>query len=414
MTTQSKNLETPQGSIVLKSKRDKPLINHHPWIFSGAIARTEGELTPGDAVTVTSSQGEFLGIAVWNPASQIAGRIMTWVDEPLNDAYWNRLITRSIDRRRWLALEPNTNGYRLVNAESDGIPGLVVDRYDRWLVYQCLTMGIDVRREQIIESLKNIRLENGEPPLGIIERSDVAVRKKEGLKQFSGLVWGELPTGNISFKENGLTFEADLLNGHKTGFYLDQRENRALFNSPALVENKEILNCFCYTGGFSVYAAQAGAKSIVNVDSSIPALETAEKIVRLNLNAANRPNDEYIAGNVFEVLRHYKEIGKKFDVIILDPPKFAQSNRDIKKAGRGYRDINMLGCQLLRPGGYLFTFSCSGLISTDLFQKIVFGAAVDAGRDAIILKNLHQSSDHTVSLHFPEGHYLKGFMCEVW
>ncbi|MFT5193108.1 MAG: 23S rRNA (cytosine1962-C5)-methyltransferase [Candidatus Promineifilaceae bacterium] len=412
MSSQAKSLETPQGTLVLKPKREKPLVNHHPWIFSGAIARTEGDLTPGDAVTVTSSKGEFLGIAVWNPASQIVGRIMTWKDEPLNDEYWIKSITCSIDRRNWLNLEPETNGFRLVNAESDGIPGLIVDRYDRWLVFQCLTKGIDVRRDQIINVLKNVRFQNGDTPLGIVERSDVPVRKKEGLKQFSGVVWGEMPEEAVTFQENGLTFKVDLLNGHKTGFYLDQREARALFGRRSLVENKEILNCFAYTGGFSVYAAQAGAKSIISVDSSVPALEIASENV--GLNAADRPDDEYLAGNVFEVLRHYKEVGKKFDIIVLDPPKFANSSRDIKKAGRGYKDINMLSFELLRPGGMLFTFSCSGLISTDLFQKIVFGAAVDAGRDVTILKNLHQSGDHPVSLHFPEGHYLKGFVCEAW
>ncbi|MFK7804083.1 MAG: class I SAM-dependent rRNA methyltransferase [Anaerolineae bacterium] len=411
MSKTTNNLATPQGTITLKPKREKPLLNLHPWIFSGAIAHTSSDLTPGDAVTVLSSKEEFLGIAVWNPASQITGRIMAWKEEPLDENYWNDRIHQSIARRNWLGLEPATNGYRLVNAESDGIPGLVVDRYDRWLVFQCLTKGVDVRRDQIIETLKNIRFEDGNPPLGIVERSDVAVRKKEGLKQFSGVVWGEVPEDEISFQENGHTFKVNLLKGHKTGFYLDQRENRALFSKESLVEGKDILNCFSYTGGFSVYAAQAGAAAITNVDSSVPALEFAEENV--NLNAKDRPNDEYVSGNVFEVLRHYKEVGRKFDHIILDPPKFAHSNRDLKKAARGYRDINMLGFELLRPGGTLFTFSCSGLISTDLFQKIVFGAAVDAKRSATILKNLHQGSDHPVSLHFPEGRYLKGFMCRV-
>lgn len=412
MTTQSKQLETPQGQLVLKPKREKPLLNYHPWVFSGAVARTEGKLVPGDAVNVVSAKGDFLGVAVWNPVSQIVGRVMTWTDEPLDNHYWQKSLTRSIKRRDWLNLEPDTNGYRMVNAESDGIPGLIVDRYDRWLVFQCLTKGVDARKEQIIATLQNVRFPDGGRPMGIIERSDVAVRKKEGLKQLSGVRWGETPLEKVTFQENKLRFQADLFKGHKTGFYLDQRENRALLGMRSLIEGKEILNCFAYTGGFSVYAASAGAKSVVSVDSSVPSLEIAEQNVQHN--ADDRQNDEFLAGNVFEVLRHYKEIGKKFDVIILDPPKFAHSNRDIKKAGRGYRDINMLGFELLRPGGILLTFSCSGLISTDLFQKIVFGAAVDAGRNATILKNLHQSSDHTVSLHFPEGHYLKGFMCEVW
>ncbi|MEM9773091.1 MAG: class I SAM-dependent rRNA methyltransferase [Chloroflexota bacterium] len=401
----------PQGTIVLKPFREKPLLNQHPWIFSGAISRTEGNLQPGDAVYVLSSKEDFLGIAVWNPNSQITGRIMSWTDTLLDDAFWQTALNNALQRRGWLSLEPDTNGYRLVHAESDGIPGLVVDRYASWLVFQALTMGIHVRRNQIIDILAQLTLPDGSVPVGIVERSDVNVRKKEGLPRFSDQVWGKTLGGPITFLENNYRFQVDLLNGHKTGFYLDQRENRSLLGLESIVEGKRVLNCFAYTGGFSVYAAAGGADTITSVDASVPALELAEKHVKqLGLD---RQHDEFLAGNVFEVLRYYLETSEMFDVIVLDPPKFAHSQRDVQKASRGYRDINLLAMQILRPRGKLFTFSCSSAISNDLFQKIVFGAAVDAGRTATILKTLTQGGDHPVSIHFPEGHYLKGLMCEI-
>lgn len=411
MSKNNSRFVQPQGSIILKASREKPLLNQHPWIFSGAIDQTEGGLQPGDAAYVLSSKKEFLGIAVWNPKSQITGRIMSWADTLLDDEFWHTAIENAHKRRHWLDLEPNTNGYRMVHAESDGIPGLIVDRYENWLVFQALTKGIDVRRNQIIEALTRVTFEDGSTPLGIIERSDVSVRKKEGLPQFSGQVWGKTLGGPVSFLENQHCFQVDVLNGHKTGFYLDQRENRFLLSRQSLVKKKRVLNCFAYTGGFSVYAAVGGASSIISVDSSIPALEIAEQNV--NQLGLDRPQDEYLAGNVFEVLRHYVDTGEQFDVIVLDPPKFAHNHKGVQKAARAYRDINLLAMKLLRPGGKLFTFSCSGSISNDLFQKIVFGAAVDAGRTAIILKALSQGADHPVSLHFPEGHYLKGLLCEI-
>lgn len=409
MTTE--NYAKPNGVMVLKKGREKPLLNQHPWIFSGAIERIEGDPKAGDAVYVTTLKGDFMGVAVFNPVSQITGRIMSWQDQDLDDDYWHDAIHQSINRRTWLNLEPNTNGYRLINAESDGIPGLIVDKYDDYLVFQCLTKGIDVRKDQILSQLQNLISPNSNQPKAIVERSDAAVRKKEGLAQTKGVVSGSLPDDGIWFLENDLSFKVDLLNGHKSGFYLDQRDNRQLLGLRSLVEGKRVLNCFAYTGGFSAYAAHADASQVISVDTSIPSLELAEENVLKN--TPNRPNDEFIAGNVFDVLRHYQEHDEQFDVIVLDPPKFAHSAKDINKATRGYRDINLLGMDILRPGGKLLTFSCSGLISADLFQKIVFGATVDARKHATILKSLHQSADHTVSMHFPEGYYLKGFLLEV-
>ncbi len=406
----SEKYAKPNGVMVLKKGREKPLLNQHPWIFSGAIERMEGGAKPGDAVYVTTLKGDFFGVAVYNPVSQITGRIMAWGDQELDDDYWQETIQQSVARRDWLNLEPNTTGYRLINAESDSIPGLIVDKYDDYLVFQCLTKGIDVRKNQIVHQLKNLQFPNGNRAKGIIERSDAAVRKKEGLQQTSGVIEGDVPEDGVWFVENNLSFKVDLLKGHKSGFYLDQRDNRQLLGLKSLVEGKRVLNCFAYTGGFSAYAAHAGAAQVISVDTSVPSLELAEENVLKN--TPDRPDDEFIAGNVFDVLRHYQDQEEQFDVIVLDPPKFAHSAKDINKATRGYRDINLLGMDILKPGGKLLTFSCSGLISADLFQKIVFGAAVDANRYATILKNLHQSADHTISLHFPEGYYLKGLLLE--
>jgi 23S rRNA (cytosine1962-C5)-methyltransferase len=249
-------------------------------------------------------------------------------------------------------------------------------------------------------------------PLGILERSDVAVRRKENLHEASGVLVGKSPPERLSILENGLEFIVDVWRGHKTGFYLDQRENRSIFGREAWFASKSLLNVFSYTGGFSVYAAAAGAGPITNIDSSIPALELAEANV---LNAVpGRTADEYIAGDAFEVLRYLRDEGEQFDAVILDPPKFAQSQGEVQKASRGYKDLNLLALQLLRPGGILATFSCSGHVTVDLFQKILFAAAVDAGREVQILAPLAQAADHPLLVTFPESAYLKGFLCRVW
>ncbi len=272
---------------------------------------------------------------------------------------------------------------------------------------QCLTLGIDRRKELFIQLLTDLQ-----QPAGIGERSDAAVRKKEGLSKVVQVCWGERPPPTLVIRENKLQFGVDLLGGHKTGFYLDQRENRALLGQPRFVAGQELLNVFAYTGGFGLYAAAGGAAQVTHIDSSIPALEQAER--NAALNGLTRPQDEYLAGDAFEILRDYRDAGRQFDVIVLDPPKFAHGRRDEKRAARGYKDLNWLALRLLRPGGLLATFSCSGLIDASLFQKIVFGAAVDARRDAQVLQKLGQAPDHPVLLTFPESAYLKGLLCRVW
>ncbi len=406
-------MDTNSAALVIKKGREKPIRNRHPWIFSGAVARVEGVPEPGDIVEVVDGGGAFLACAYYNPHSQINGRILTWnPDEPIDDSFWRRKIERALAGRAALGLEPSTlasptNAYRLINAESDGLPGLIVDKYDDYLVLQCLTLGIDGRKQTLINLLADIL-----HPTGIVERSDVSVRRQEGLDEVKGSVWGQEPPAELLVRENGQEFAVDLLGGHKTGLYLDQRDNRTAVCQPPFVAGKEILNVFAYTGGFALYAAASGAKSIVNIDSSVEALTLAEQnVIR---NGWERPLDEYIAGDAFEILRYYRDEGRQFDMVILDPPKFVYSQRDIKQASRGYKDLNWLALRLLRPGGLLATFSCSGRVSADLFQKIVFGAAVDAGRDVQIIQQLGQAPDHPILLTFPESAYLKGILCRVW
>jgi len=401
-------MEAITGILTLKPGREKPVNNRHPWVFSGAVKRVEGSPQPGDLVAVNDQHGRFLATGYTNPHSQIRARLLTWdANQPIDEAFWHGRLQRALDGREALALQPETNAYRLANAEADGLPGLIVDRYADYLVLQSLTMGIEVRKEMLVGLLEELAA-----PHGVVERSDVAVRRKEGLQEQSGLLVGESPPQRLPIVENGLGFIVDVWRGHKTGFYLDQRDNRAIFGREAWFAGRSLLNVFAYTGGFSVYAAAAGAGPITNIDSSIPALELAE--ANVSSAAPERTADEYIAGDAFEVLRYLRDEEQRFDAVVLDPPKFAQSQAEVQKASRGYKDLNLLALQMLQPGGILATFSCSGHVTAELFQKILFAAAVDAGREVQILAPLAQAADHPLLVTFPESAYLKGFLCRVW
>jgi 23S rRNA (cytosine1962-C5)-methyltransferase len=395
-----------QAKVVLKRGREKPVLNRHPWIFSGAIKNIEGECTDGDIVTVVDSRGNFLAHGYLNRRSQITVRLLSWIKEEIIDrSFFRHRLERAIATRRPLQEDQTTNAYRLVNAESDFLPGLVVDRYNEYLVIQFLTLGIERWKGEIVSLLGELL-----PSRGIYERSDVEVREKEGLPLVTGLLAGQERPALVHIIENGHRFIVDIKQGQKTGFYLDQRENRQKL--PRYCHGKTVLNCFAYTGAFAVYAAGAGAKKVVNVESSAEALQSAQR--NMALNGLARRDDEYVEGDVFQVLRQYRDKGRDFDLIVLDPPKFAYSQSQVQSACRGYKDINLLAMQMLRPGGILFTFSCSGLISPELFQKVVFGASVDAGRNVQIVEKLTQGFDHPILLSFPESEYLKGFICRVW
>ncbi|MBS1251911.1 MAG: Ribosomal RNA large subunit methyltransferase I [Anaerolineales bacterium] len=390
--------------LILKPGREKPIQNRHPWVFSGAIREIDGDFEPGDVVTVRAHDRQFLGRGYFNPESQIAVRMLTWSDEAIDEAFWRRRLQQAIAVRDEITGLRDTTAYRLVNAESDGLPGLIVDRYNDFLVIQALTLGIERWKEMLIEWLTAL-LE----PQGIVERSDVDVRAKEGLPAVVEAPAGGRPPDLIEIQEHGRRFLVDLMHGHKTGFYLDQRVNRRRIAGYA--RDREVLNAFAYTGGFGIYATAAGATSVVHIDTSEEALELARRNVALN--EASDVSHAYVAGDVFQVLRDYRDTGRQFDLIVLDPPKFAHTKSQVRAACRGYKDINWLAFRLLRSGGVLFTFSCSGLVSPELFQKVVFGAAMDAGRDAQVLERLTQAPDHAFRLSFPEGEYLKGFVCRV-
>jgi len=394
------------ATVYLQPGKEKPVRQRHPWIFSGAVARVEGQPAPGDLVDVADARGEWLARGYYNARSQIVVRLLTWQhDEPVDAAFWRGRLAGAAALRAELRLEPNTTAYRLIYAESDGIPGLIVDRYADWLVVQFLTLGVEARRELLLCLLAEMF-----SPRGIVERSDAMVRRQEGLEQRSGLAWGVAPPADLEIREHDLRFPVDLLGGQKTGFYVDQRANRRIVGAQA--RGRRVLNVFSFTGAFGVHALAGGAAHVTNIDSSYEALAGAEAAMRLNDFDPDR-QAESICGDVFQVLRAFRDEGRQFDLVILAPPKFARSKAELDGAARGYKDINLLGFKLLAPGGLLATFSCSGLVTPDLFQKIVFGASIDAGRRGQIVAKLSQGPDHPILLSFPEGEYLKGLLCRV-
>ena len=419
-----------QNAVILKPGREKPVRQRHPWVFSGAIAQLPSGVADGEIVPVLDAKGRWLAQGYLNRQSQIQVRLLSWNQaEQIDAAFWRRRLEAAHQLRQNTAELAQADCYRLVHGESDYLPGLTVDRYGAHLVLQAGTLGIDQRKQQLAEQLMEIT-----GCAGVVERSDDPNRRKEGLPLTSGLLAGAAPPAKLIVSEPSLSgqplrFQVDLLDGQKTGFYLDQRENRR--RTAAYCAGKRVLNAFSYTGAFAVHALAAGATHVVNLDSSVEALELGE--INLQLNHFDPDTDcTSIAGDVFEVLRDWRELGAPdltalhpaassaksrfnslFDVIILDPPKFAQSKSHVERALRGYKDINLLAMQLLAPGGALITFSCSGLVDAALFQKVIFGAAIDAGRDVQIIDFLHQASDHPVAATFPEGAYLKGLICRV-
>ncbi len=394
------------ANLILKPGREKSLLRRHPWIFSGAIHQLDGNPASGETVNLLSSNGDFLAQAAYSPHSQIRARVWSFdPDEHINPDFFCKHIRVAIHARDTWHLAPDTDAYRLIHAESDGLPGLIVDRYGEVLVLQSLTAGSEFWKE----SIADILLE--ETGLGtIFERSDADVRELEGLQSKTGLLRAPInhsPLTNITITENNLKFNVNFESGHKTGFYLDQRDNRLRVRE--LAKGRDVLDCFCYTGGFTVNALAGDAKSVVAVDASAGALALGQENVRLNGQQAE--SVECCEGDVFQVLRKFRDEGRSFDLIILDPPKFAPTAVQAKKAARGYKDINLLAFKLLRTGGILVTFSCSGGVDGALFQKIIASAALDAGVEAQIVERLSQAGDHPVALNFPEGAYLKGLVC---
>lgn len=393
-------------TLRLKPGRDKSLRRHHPWIFSGAVAAVSGSPAPGATVEIAADEGAWLARGAYSPASQIVARVWTFDPaEAIDLTFFERQLRAALALRQRLGLWQPDGACRLVNAESDGLPGLIVDHYAGWLVVQALSAGAERHKTTVVQALEGLIA-----PRGVFERSDADVRHKEGLAPVSGLLAGEAPPAPLVFREGACQFLVDVYAGHKTGFYLDQRVNRGVVAERVrALGAPEVLNAFSYTGAFSVAALQAGAAHVTQIDSSTPALAQARRHLGLNGLAESSVAD--LEGDVFTVLRKLRDSARQFDLIILDPPKFAESQAQVARAARGYKDINLLAFKLLRPGGELVTFSCSGAITPDLFPKIVADAALDAGRSAQILQRLSQSPDHPVALNFPEGEYLKGLVC---
>lgn len=391
--------------LTLKPGREKAVLRHHPWIFSGAIQSVSGQPNSGETVAIHDANGCFLAQAAYSPESQIRARVWNWdAETPINREFLKRRLQNAIQlREKWINRQ-HTTAYRLVHAESDGLPGLVVDRYGDVLVMQVTSAGAEVWREDILDLLEQLL-----SPQAIYERSDVTVRTLEGLQERTGLLRGSLLPQPMIITENSLSYQVDLVSGQKTGFYLDQRDNRALGRE--IAQGKSVLNCFAYTGGFTLAALAGGAESVLSIDSSADALEAARQNVALN----GLPEDrcEWIVGDAFHELRTLRDRAAQFDLVVLDPPKFAPTAAQAKKAARGYKDINLLGFKLLKPGGTLMTYSCSGGIDAGFFQKIVSDAALDAGVDAKILYHLSQAPDHPTNLAFPEGTYLKGLVVNI-
>ncbi len=388
------------SQIYLKKGREAPVLRGHPWIFSGAIERVEGDSESVGVADVFNCRKNWIARGLYNPRSQIRVRVLTWQKEPIDRDFFSRRLSQALSLRQNY-LSTTTNAYRLINGEGDFLPGLIVDRYGDFIVCQFFTATMELFKDDIIAALSALI-----PVKGIFQRSEGRVRDEEGLETAVGVLAGEAPPDTTTIEENGFKFLVDVKRGQKTGFFLDQRDNRAFLTTVA--HGQTVLDCFSYSGAFSVYAFGGGANSVVSIDSSRPALELAEQ--NLALNGFAELDRELLKGDAFAYL---KECDRAFDVIVLDPPSLAYKRSDVLAATGGYKFLNLHALKHLNPGGLLLTFSCSQHLSIDLFQKVVFGAAVDAGRKVCVLRRLGQAIDHPVSLHHPEGEYLKGLALRV-
>ncbi|MCU8471949.1 class I SAM-dependent methyltransferase [Vibrio vulnificus] len=394
------------AAIYLVKGREKSVVRRHPWIFSRGIDRVEGNPQLGETVDVYGHDGKWLAKAAYSPESQIRARVWSFEKQDINKAFFVKRIQDAQLLREDVIERDGLTGYRLIAAESDGMPGVTIDRYQNFFVCQLLSAGAEHQKKNIVDALIEVF-----PDCNVYERSDVSVRKKEGLQETTGVLHGEMPPKSVVIEENGVKISVDIVGGHKTGFYLDQRDSRQ--QAMKYVKDKEVLNCFSYTGGFGLYALKGGAKRVINADVSQPALDTAKFNAELNTFDISKKRAVFLNADVFKLLREYRDQGTKFDVVIMDPPKFAESKAQLNGACRGYKDINMLAMQILNPGGTLLTYSCSGLMDQVLFQKIIADAAVDAGRSVKFVERFEQAADHPTDTAYPEGFYLKGFACKV-
>jgi 23S rRNA (cytosine1962-C5)-methyltransferase len=392
--------------IILKKSKEKAVLQRHPWVFSGALESVKGKPENGDLVRVLDSDKDFLAYGYYNNQSRVAVRLLEWDEATeINDNWWVEKIKAAVAARQNV-LNEGTNTCRLIFSESDYLPGLIVDIYNDYLSLQILTQGIERVKELVVKTLQEIT-----GVRGIVDKSDNVSRSHDGLAPTNGgLLWGELPPEFVEVKENGVKYLINVLEGQKSGFYCDQRENRKILAS--YVTGKKVLDCFSYSGGFTLNSFLQGAREVVSVDSSALAIETLKK--NLTLNDFDQKTATAIQSDVNKQLRVFKESGEKFEVIVLDPPKYAPSRSSLDRAARAYKDLNRLGMQILEKGGLLATFSCSGAMDIDTFKQVIAWAALDAGKEVQVLYQFCQPEDHPVRISFSEGEYLKGLLCRIY
>ncbi|WP_293301007.1 class I SAM-dependent rRNA methyltransferase [Pedobacter sp. UBA4863] len=391
--------------IKLKKGKEKAVYQRHPWVFSGALDKIKGKPENGDVVRLVDASGDFLAYGYYNDQSRVAVRLIEWNEETtIDEAWYEQKIKTAIAGRSHLLAHKETTACRLVFSEADFLPGLIVDRYADFLSLQILSSGIEQAKDIIIPILVKLL-----QPKGIFDRSDATARTHEGITAENGLLWGETPAEFIEVKENGIKYHINIAEGQKSGFYCDQRDNRKILAS--YTKGKSVLDCFSYSGGFSLNAFAQGATTVTSVDSSALAIETLKQ--NINLNKFDASKHTPIQSDVNKQLRQFNDEGKKFDVVVLDPPKYAPSRSALDRAARAYKDLNRRGLLLLESGGLLATFSCSGAVDIETFKQIIAWAALDAGKEVQIIKQFCQPEDHPVRLSFPEGEYLKGLLVRV-
>jgi 23S rRNA (cytosine1962-C5)-methyltransferase len=393
-------------SVKLKKGKEKAVKQLHPWVFSGAIDKVVGKPTNGDIVSVTDSQDGFLAYGFYNDQSRVAIRLLEWNSETeINEDWWRNRIRNAAAARKQLIDEELTNTYRVIFSESDFLPGLIVDKFADFLSVQLLTAGMEQIKPILLDELQNLF-----NPKGIFDRSDASSRAHEGLEASSGgVLSGEAPPEFVTVKENGIIYNVNIADGQKSGFYCDQRDNRSIVANYS--KGKKVLDCFCYSGGFSLNSLKNGASEVVGVDSSALAIETLKR--NIELNDLGDKSVRLIQSDVNKQLRAFRESGELFDIIVLDPPKYAPSRSALNKASRAYKDLNRLAMLILESGGLLATFSCSGAVDIATFKQILAWAALDAGKQVQFIGQFCQPADHPVRSSFPEGEYLKGLLCRV-
>jgi 23S rRNA (cytosine1962-C5)-methyltransferase len=390
--------------VILRKGKEKAVLQRHPWLFSGAIDYVKGKPANGEIVRLVNTAGEFMAYGFYNNQSRVALRLLEWDEEVKIDEAWFRQKVSTAVKSRSNVLDENNNTCRLIFSEADYLPGLIVDKYADHLAVQVLTSGVQNMLPVIIDELKQVL-----NPLSIFDKSDASSRAHEGLETVNNVLYGEHPPEVVEVRENGILYHINIAEGQKSGFYCDQRDNRRILAGH--VKGKKVLDCFSYTGGFTLNSFKNGAAAITSVDSSALAIETLKNNIKLNGFDANRHTA--VQSDVNKQLRKFKEDGEKFDIIVLDPPKYAPSRSALDKASRAYKDLNRLGMQLLNNGGLLATFSCSGAMDIDTFKQVLAWAALDAGKEVQFIYQFCQPEDHPVRASFPEGEYLKGLLCRV-